>query len=105
MKEISVQELKAWRDEGKAHQLIDLREPHEVEVGHLGGQHIPMGDIIDRRAELQPDIPVVLQCRSGGRSAAVLSALEQKFGMDNLYNLAGGAQAWSAEIDPTVEVA
>ena len=100
-----MQELKAWRDAGKAHQLIDLREPHEVEMGHLGGQHIPMGDIIERRAEIQLDIPVVLQCRSGGRSAAVLSALEQKFGMDNLYNLAGGAQAWSAEIDPSVEVA
>ena len=36
MKSIDVHELKAWRDEGKAHQLIDLREDFEVETGHLG---------------------------------------------------------------------
>jgi len=105
MKEIDVHELKAWRDQGKEHQLIDLREDHEVEVGHLGGIHIPMGDILSRHVELSSDIPVVLQCRSGGRSAAVLTALEQKFGMENLYNLSGGAQAWAEHIDPSLEVA
>ena len=105
MKEIDVHELKAWRDQGKAHQLIDIREDHEVEAGHMGGIHIRMGDILARRGELSTEIPVVLQCRSGGRSAAVLTALEQKFGMDNLYNLAGGAQAWAAHIDSSLEVA
>ena len=105
MKSINVHELKAWRDEGKAHQLIDLREDFEVETGHLGGTHIRMGDILSRKEELRKDVPVVLQCRSGGRSAAVLTALEEKFGMDNLYNLDGGAQAWAAHIDPSLEVA
>lgn len=105
MKEVSALELKAWRDEGRPHQLIDLREAFEVEAGHLGGEHIPMGDILVRQAELKTDIPVVLQCRSGGRSAAVLNALEQKFGMDNLYNLTGGAQAWADDVDPSMEVA
>ena len=87
MKSIDVHELKAWRDEGKAHQLIDLREDFEVETGHLGGTHIRMGDILSRAEEIRRDVPVILQCRSGGRSAAVLTALEEKFGMDNLYNL------------------
>ena len=105
MKEIDVHELKAWRDQGKPHQLIDIREDHEVETGHLGGTHIRMGEILQRRGELSVDIPVVLQCRSGGRSAAVLTALEQKFGMDNLYNLQGGAQAWAVHIDSSLEVA
>ncbi len=105
MKSIDVHELKAWRDEGKAHQLIDLREDFEVETGHLGGTHIRMGDILSRKEELRKDVPVVLQCRSGGRSAAVLTALEEKFGMDNLYNLDGGAQAWADHIDPSLEVA
>ncbi|MGB1573694.1 MAG: rhodanese-like domain-containing protein, partial [Flavobacteriales bacterium] len=89
MKSIDVHELKAWRDEGKAHQLIDLREDFEVETGHLGGTHIRMGDILSRAKEIRRDVPVILQCRSGGRSAAVLTALEEKFGMDNLYNLDG----------------
>ena len=105
MKSIDVHELKAWREEGKAHQLIDLREDFEVETGHLGGIHIRMGDILLRADEIRRDVPVILQCRSGGRSAAVLTALEEKFGMDNLYNLDGGAQAWAVHIDPSLEVA
>ena len=79
MKSIDVHELKAWREEGKAHQLIDLREDFEVETGHLGGTHIRMGDILSRAEEIRRDVPVILQCRSGGRSAAVLTALEEKF--------------------------
>ena len=39
------------------------------------------------------------------RVKAVLNALEQKFGMDNLYNLTGGAQAWADDVDPSIEVA
>ena len=105
MKEIDVHKLKSWRDQGKPHQLIDIREDFEVETGHIGGVHIRMGDILERRGELSTEVPVVLQCRSGGRSAAVLIALEQKFGMENLYNLAGGAQAWAAHIDSSLEVA
>ncbi len=105
MREIDVLELKAWREQGKEHQLVDVREPHEYEAGNLGGIHIPMGDILLRQGELKTDIPVVMQCRSGGRSAAVVTALQEKFGMDNLYNLKGGAQAWADQVDHSMEVA
>ena len=105
MKEIGVSEWQAWRNGECAHQLIDIREEYEFAAGNLGGIHIPMGDIIARHAELRRDVPVVLQCRSGSRSAAVLVALEEQFGMDNLYNLKGGATAWAAEVDPSMEVA
>ena len=105
MKEVDVSELKQWRDQGTDHQLIDVRESHEFEAGNLGGTHIPMGEILDRLDDLRKDVPVVMQCRSGGRSAAVVSALESKFGMDNLYNLKGGAQAWAMHVDPSMEVA
>ena len=105
MKEIDVLELKAWRDNQTSHQLVDIREDYEFEAGNLGGLHIPMGEVLHRQAELRRDIPVVLQCRSGGRSAALLTALEDHFQMDNLYNLKGGAQAWSSQVDGTVEVA
>ena len=77
MREIDVLELKAWREQGKEHQLVDVREPHEYEAGNLGGIHIPMGDILLRQGELKTDIPVVMQCRSGGRSAAVVTALQE----------------------------
>lgn len=105
MKEIDVTELKSWRETGKDFQLVDIREAYEFEAGNLGGQHIPMGSILDRVEELRRDVPVVMQCRSGGRSAAVVTALESRFGMDNLYSLSGGARAWAEEVDPSMEVA
>ena len=105
MKEIGVTELKSWRESGKDFQLVDIREDYEYQAGNLGGQHIPMGSILERVEELRRDVPVVLQCRSGGRSAAVVTALESRFGMDNLYNLLGGARAWAEEVDPSMEVA
>ena len=43
MKEIDVLELKSWRDNNTAHQLVDIREVYEYEAGNLGGEHIPMG--------------------------------------------------------------
>ena len=105
MKEITVLELKSWRESGADFQLVDIREDYEFQAGNLGGQHIPMGTILERVEELRRDVPVVLQCRSGGRSAAVITALEDRFGLDNLYNLSGGARAWAEEVDPSMEVA
>ena len=41
MKEISVIELKSWRESGVDFQLVDIREDYEFQAGNLGGQHIP----------------------------------------------------------------
>jgi rhodanese-related sulfurtransferase len=49
------------------------------------------------------DKPVVVQCRSGKRSAAAIMQLEQ-LGYTNLYNLRGGILAWASEIDPNMNV-
>lgn len=90
MKSISATEFRQWKAEGKNFQLIDIREEHEIFEGHLGGVVIPMGEIIDRVSELRKDCPVVIHCRSGRRSAAVIHALEKKFQLPNLYTLEGG---------------
>ena len=103
MRELPVEELKAWRNAGCEHQLIDIREKWEVEVAHMGGIHIPMAELLGRVAELRHDVPVVLHCRSGGRSANMVQALELHRGMTNLYNLKGGITAWADRIDPTIE--
>ncbi|MBL7944389.1 MAG: rhodanese-like domain-containing protein [Flavobacteriales bacterium] len=104
MKEITPAELHKWREEGVAHQLIDIREEHEVITGNIGGTHIPMAEVINRRAELKSDMPVVIHCRSGKRSSALVYALEQKFHLPNLYSLKGGILAWAKEVDPGVAV-
>ena len=103
MKEISVQELKEKMDKGEDFQLIDVREEFEYEVSNLGGTLIPLGGILIEAEKVAKDKPVIVQCRSGKRSAAAIMQLEQ-LGYTNLYNLQGGILAWAAEIDPTISV-
>tara|TARA_B110000211_G_C13809996_1_gene434452 strand:+ start:128 stop:445 length:318 start_codon:yes stop_codon:yes gene_type:complete len=104
MCEITVGTLKIWRDEQREHQLIDIREIQEFELGNLGGQHIPMSNCLKRHVEIRRDVPVVIHCRTGRRSAAVISALASHHGFDNLLSLVGGAMEWAAAVDPSIDV-
>ena len=99
MKEITPSELQTWREQGREHQLIDVREPYEAELCSIGGELIPMGEIVARITELRRDIPVVIHCRSGGRSAAVINALATPYDFDNLFDLTGGILAFGHEVD------
>jgi len=88
MNEITVQELRA-RD---GVPLVDVRETHEFEAGHVpGAVNIPMSEIGERLGEL-PDEPFDVICELGGRSGRVAQALGQR-GYD-VTNVAGGTSAW-----------
>lgn len=100
MTEITCAELRKLRESGAAHQLIDVREPYEAEACSIGGVLIPMGEVIDRISEIRRDVPVILHCKSGNRSAAVIQALESRYGFSGLMSLKGGILAWSAEVEP-----
>ena len=102
IKELTVQELKEFIDSKKDFELIDVRKPEEYEICHLDGKLIPMHEIPERHAEITKDKPVVVHCHHGGRSKKVIAWLQENFGHDNLYNLAGGIHAWSEEIDNSV---
>ncbi|MFT4779632.1 MAG: rhodanese-related sulfurtransferase [Flavobacteriales bacterium] len=104
MKTITVQELDAKLKAGETLQLIDVREADEIEICSIKGTHIPMGEVLSRVEEIKRDIPVVIHCKSGARSGAVITALENNLGLTNLSNLQGGILAWAAEIDPSLEV-
>ena len=99
MKEISCAELKKMIDGKEDFQLIDVREEHEVDIASIGGELIPMGDVMDNLDKISKEKKVVLFCRSGKRSGAVAQALEQN-GYTNIHNLKGGILAWADEIDP-----
>ncbi len=99
--EISVHELQSWKNEGKDFQLIDIREGHEYEFANIGGEHIPLGEILSSLDKVNYTKPKVVMCRSGQRSAAAINALQQA-GCDNLFNLKGGILAWGKEIDPSI---
>ncbi len=103
MGEISVLEFKALQDSGKEYQLIDIRDEYELEICNIGGTHIPMNEIAFRADEVRKDIPVIIQCRSGKRSAAVISHMNSNFGYTNLLNLVGGILAYANEIDTSLE--
>lgn len=100
MQEITPQELVRMRQAGEAHQLIDVREPYEAEACNIGGTLIPMGEIVDRLEEVRRDVPVVIHCKSGARSAAVINALSSRYGFTNLVNLSGGIMGFGKDVDP-----
>ena len=103
MKEVTVQQLKQMKEEGSSFQLVDVREKWEVDVCNIGGEHIPLAEIIERKDELSPDVPVIIHCRSGGRSAKLVQILHLQFGKENVLNLQGGILAWADEIDTSLE--
>ena len=102
MKEVTVSELKKMIDSKEDFQLIDVREPHEVEIASIGAVLIPMGEVMNNLDKISHDKKVVIHCRSGARSGAVVQALEREHGYNNLYNLKGGIIAWANEIDQSV---
>ncbi|MGV3705691.1 MAG: rhodanese-like domain-containing protein [Arcticibacter sp.] len=104
MKEITVEELKKMIDNAEDFQLIDVRESFEYEVSNLNGENIPLSGIIIESDKIATDKPVIVQCRSGKRSAAAIMQLEQQLGYENLYNLEGGILAWKEKIDPSISV-
>ena len=82
--------------------LLDVREHDELAIAAVAGAlHIPMREIPARVAELDPDKPLVVMCHSGGRSRRVADFLLGN-GFSNVFNLRGGIDAWSTEIDPQV---
>jgi rhodanese-related sulfurtransferase len=102
VKEISVAELKAMREAGRDHVLLDVREPFEIELAQLAGSlNIPMAEVPARLDEVPRDREIVVMCHSGQRSGRVARFLEQN-GYTTAVNLAGGIDAWSHEIDPAV---
>jgi adenylyltransferase/sulfurtransferase len=102
--EITPTELKARLDRGEPLTIIDVREPHEWEIGNLaeyGARLIPLGELPERLDEIDRDDEVVLHCRTGGRSGNALGFLREQ-GYGRLWNLKGGISAWSEEVDPSI---
>jgi adenylyltransferase/sulfurtransferase len=99
---ITVQELKAKQDRGDKFRLIDVREPYEWDICHIpGATLIPLGQLPSRMSELDSADEIVLQCKSGARSARALKLL-QEAGFAKLNNVEGGIVAWADNIDPSV---
>lgn len=76
--------------------LVDVREDKEFAAGHIpNARHIPLGSLPSRLKELEAakSRPIIVNCRSGNRSASACGIL-RKNGFEKVYNLRGGINAW-----------
>ncbi len=102
-------ELAQWLDSVRAHGtpvVLDVREPFELQLASVQADGftlltIPMAAIPPRLAELDPQQPIACLCHHGARSMQVAYFLKGR-GFDHVANIAGGINAWSAELDPTI---
>lgn len=102
-------QLAAWLESVRVHGepvVLDVREPFELQVASVKADGfelltIPMGVIPPRLTELDPEQPVACLCHHGGRSMQVAAFLQSR-GFSHVANIAGGINAWSAELDPSI---
>ena len=99
--EISARELAERIKQGDPIRLIDVREPHELQISHIeGAELIPLGSLAGEMHRLDSAQEIVLFCKSGGRSARALELLAGA-GFRKLKNLRGGINEWAREVDPS----
>ncbi len=100
IQEMDVFELKKMIDNKVDFQLIDVREPYEYDVVNINGKLIPKDELEHNIDAIQKEVPVVLHCKSGKRSADSIRLLNKKYGFTNLFNLKGGILNWIDQVDP-----
>jgi adenylyltransferase/sulfurtransferase len=100
--DLTPEELQSRLQAGESLIVIDVREPHELEISSLPfARPIPMGEITARVGELDPEATTIVICRSGGRSMQVARFLDSR-GFRSVSNLTGGILAWGERIDPSL---
>ena len=104
MKIISPVQLKELIDSSNNDfQLIDIRDEYEFDICCIGGEKINMYSITDNLDKLSREKKIIIYCRTGSRSATLVSLLEKNFSFKNVYNLDGGIMKWREDIDPSIK--
>ena len=102
LREIDVHQLKSRMEQDSNFVILDVREPHEVDICRLPDSVlIPLGELPDRLDELDRNAETIIHCKVGGRSAKALAILNEA-GFSNVCHVIGGINAWSTEIDESV---
>lgn len=102
VEELSAREVAARLVGPDAPELIDVREPSEYQRARIvGAQLRPLSEAQTWLAELDPAKAYIFHCHSGVRSMNVAHYLRAQ-GFTRVFNLRGGIEAWSLEVDPNV---
>lgn len=100
--ELTPGQVAEWLGRPDAPDLLDVREPYEHRIASLpGARLVPLATLPGALPSLDRDRPVVVYCHHGMRSASAADFLRRQ-GFRRVWNLAGGIERWSLEVDPEV---
>jgi monothiol glutaredoxin len=99
--QLSATELKAMMDRGDVFELIDVRTADERAFARIENSRLLDRQTHDDLLTRDRDTPLVFQCHHGMRSQAAAEYFA-RHGFRKLFNLVGGLEAWSRDVDPTV---
>ena len=103
LEEITAIELNELIINDREVQIIDVREPYEVEIAQIPQTKlIPLAQVVGRAKEIDPSRTAIIHCKGGVRSAKAIKALQDNGFTGRLINLKGGIGAWSDEVDSSV---
>ena len=94
MQQISPAELRQKIFNNELFQLIDVREAPEHEAFSIGGELMPLSELMAHVEKISRTKPVIIYCKKGIRSQIAIQRLEEKFNFSNLVNLRGGLDNW-----------
>ncbi|HEY5670759.1 MAG TPA: molybdopterin-synthase adenylyltransferase MoeB [Anaerolineales bacterium] len=102
--DITATELSQRLQQGNHIHLLDVREPHELQISKLeGAELIPLGHLAARLSELDSAQEMVVFCKAGTRSARALELLVSA-GFRKVKNLKGGINSWARDVDPSMPI-
>lgn len=99
---LSPRELEEWRGGRRKLSVVDVRERWEWDLGHIAGATLlPLSALGRAEVSLDPETEIVVYCHHGPRGHAAAERLIS-LGFHRVYNLVGGIDAWSSEVDPAI---
>jgi monothiol glutaredoxin len=101
IRQISALELKRMLDAGAPLEFVDVRTPEECAIAAIAGARLLDQEYHDALLLLDRDTPLVFQCHHGIRSQRAAEYFRER-GFRRLYNLSGGIDAWSMQVDRSV---
>jgi monothiol glutaredoxin len=101
VRQLTPSALKAWFDRGDDFVLVDVRTPGEWNTARIQGARLLDAETLDELEQLPKDKKLVFQCHHGHRSQRAAEQFLSR-GFREVFNLAGGIEAWSVEVDSSV---
>jgi len=101
VEQVSAKDLKTWRDRKDPITLVDVRTPGERQIASIDGSRLLDQGFHDELMTMDRQTVLVFQCHHGIRSQAAAEYFAGA-GFQRVYNLSGGIEAWSQDVDPAV---